>query len=124
MNIQSKINVVMSFVFLTLASFTAAAADNVTIKNKSFEERRKEIDAAAVVVKKVNGLEMEADQSEIDVSAGERTLELECIVRTFVGMGTVDIGKLKQITIPLEAGHTYQLGAKLSPDGECTPTID
>ena len=123
MNIQSKISVVMSVVFLTLASFTATAADNATIKNKSFEERRKEIDAA-VVVKKVNGLEMEADQSEIDVSAGERTLELECIVRTFVGMGTVDIGKLKQITVPLEAGHTYQLGAKLSPDGECTPTID
>ena len=122
MNIRSKINVVMSFVFLTLASFTAAAADNVTVKNKSFEERRKEIDA--VVVKKVNGLEMEADQSEIDVSAGERTLELECIVRTFIGMGTVDIGKLKQITVPLEAGHAYQLGAKLSPDGECTPTID
>ncbi len=122
MNIQPKINVVISF-FLTLASLTATAADNATIKNKSFNEHRKEIDAA-VVVKKVNGLEMEADQSEVDVSAGERTLELECIVRTFVGMGTVDIGKLKQITVPLEAGHTYQLGAKLSPDGECTPTID
>ena len=122
MNIQPKINVVISF-FLTLASLTATAADNATIKNKSFNEHRKEIDAA-VVVKKVNGLEMEADQSEVDVSAGERTLELECIVRTFVGVGPVDIGKLKQITVPLEAGHTYQLGAKLSPDRECTPTID
>ena len=106
-----------------MVSFTATAADNATIKNKSFGERRKEIDAA-VIVKKVNGLEMEADHAEIEVSAGERTLQLECIVRTFVGMGTVDIGKLKQITVPVEAGHTYQLGAKLSPDGECTPTID
>ena len=60
MNIQPKINVVISFVFLTLASLTATAADNATIKNKSFEEHRKEIDAA-VVVKKVNGLEMEAE---------------------------------------------------------------
>ena len=120
---KAKISFVIGFVFLALASLTATAADNATIKNKSFDERRKEIDAA-VVVKKVNGLEMEADHAEVDVSARERTLELECIVRTFVGMGTVDIGKLKQITAPLEAGHTYQLGAKLSPDGECTPTID
>ena len=101
----------------------ANATDNAIIKNKSFAERRQEIDTA-VVVKKINGLEMEADQPGVEVSPGERTLELECVVRTFVGMGTVDIGKLKKITVPLEAGRNYQLGAKLSPDGECTPTID
>jgi hypothetical protein len=123
MKTRAKISFVIGCVFLTMVSSTATAVDNATIRNKSFDERRKEVDAS-VVVKKVNGLEMEADQSEVDVSAGERTLELECTVRTFVGMGTVDIGKLKQITVPLEAGHTYQLGAKLSPDGECTPTID
>ena len=123
MKSQSKKNVAIGFILLGTSVVPAFAADNAVIKNKSFGERIKEFDTA-VAVKKINDLEMEADQREIEVSPGERTLEVECVVRTFVGMGTVDIGKLKQFTVPLEAGKTYQLGGKVADDGECTPTID
>ena len=123
MKSQSKMNVAAGFILLGMMASAAFAADNAVIKNKAFSERSKEVDTA-VVVKKINDLDIEADQSETEVSPGERTLEVECVVRTFVGMGTVDIGKLKQFTVPLEAGKTYQLGGKITEDGECTPTID
>lgn len=123
MKSQSKMNVAIGFILLGMSVVPAFAADNAVIKNKAFSERTKEVDTA-VVVKKINDLDIEADQSETEVSPGERTLEVECVVRTFVGMGTVDIGKLKQFTMPLEAGKTYQLGGKITEDGECTPTID
>ena len=108
---------------IAMTSFPVSAANYALIKNKVFDDRRKEIDTA-VVVRKVNGLAMDENQDQVEVSPGEPTLEIECIVRTFVGMGTVDIGKLKQITVPIEAGHTYQLGAKLAPDGECIASVD
>jgi hypothetical protein len=123
MKSQSKMNVAIGFILLGMSVVPAFAADNAVIKNKAFSERTKEVDTA-VVVKKINDLDIEADQSETEVSPGERTLEVECVVRTFVGMGTVDIGKLKRFTLPLEAGKTYQLGGKITEDGECTPTID
>jgi hypothetical protein len=123
MKSQSKMTVAIGFILLGMSVVPAFAADNAVIKNKAFGERTKEVDTA-VVVKKINDLDIEADQSETEVSPGERTLEVECVVRTFVGMGTVDIGKLKRFTLPLEAGKTYQLGGKITEDGECTPTID
>ena len=123
MKTQKKIYITISFILIAMTSFPVMAANNALIKNKVFDDRRKEIDTA-VVVKKVNGLAMDENQDQVEVSSGELTLEIECIVRTFAGMGTVDIGKLKQITVPIEAGHTYRLGAKLAPDGECTATID
>jgi hypothetical protein len=123
MKSQSKMNVAIGSILLGMSVVPAFAADNAVIKNKAFSERTKEVDTA-VVVKKINDLDIEADQSETEVSPGERTLEVECVVRTFVGMGTVDIGKLKRFTLPLEAGKTYQLGGKITEDGECTPTID
>ena len=43
-------------------------------------------------------------------------LEIECIVRAFVGMGAVDLGKIKHFTMAMDAGGTYQLSAILSPD--------
>ena len=119
---QLKINASIGFILLGVSSFSVAAGDNAIIKNKAIDERRKELDTA-VYVTKVNDLDMEEGQSEIEVTAGERTLDIECIVRTFVGMGTVDLGKATRMNVKLEAGRTYQLGAKLTQEGECTPIL-
>lgn len=123
MNAQLKMKMLVAVVGSLLAASGTIAAENAVIKNKAMDEERKEI-ATAATLKKINGLEIEDLQTQTEVSAGEHTLEIECIVRTFVGMGTVDLGKLKQFTLPLDAGRTYQLGATISPDGECTPTVD
>lgn len=122
MKIESKINAWIGFILLGLASSWAMAGDNAIIKNKSLDAPRKELDTA-VYVTKVNDLDMEEGQAEIEVTAGERTLDIECIVRTFVGMGSVDLGKSTRMNVKLEAGRTYQLGAKLTREGECTPTL-
>ncbi len=123
MNAQLKMRMLVAVVGSLLVASSATAAENAIIKNKAMNEDSKEI-ATAASLKKINGLEIENDQSQSEVSSGEHTLEIECVVRTFVGMGTVDLGKMKQFTLALDAGRTYQLGAKISPDGECTPTID
>lgn len=123
MNAQLKMKMLVAVVGSLLAASGTIAAENAVIKNKAMDEERKEI-ATAATLKKINGLEIEDLQTQTEVSAGEHTLEIECIVRTFVGMGTVDLGKMKQFTLPLDAGRTYQLGATISPDGECTPTVD
>lgn len=123
MKSHKKINVAISFLVFGLTATTARGADNAIIKNKIMGEQRQEIDTA-VTLKKINDLAIDDLQDQTEVSPGEHTLEIECIVRTFVGMGTVDLGKMKQFTIAINAGRTYQLGAKFSPEGECTPTID
>ncbi len=120
---QLKINASIGFILLGLSLVSSAASDNAIIKNKAIDEKRKELDTA-VYVTKVNDLDMEEGQSEIEVTAGDRTLDIECVVRTFVGMGTVDLGKSSRINVTLEPGRTYQLGAKLTKDGECTPTLN
>jgi hypothetical protein len=99
-----------------------AAGDNAIIKNKALDAQRKELDTT-VYVTKVNDLELDEGQEQIEVSAGERALDIECIVRTFVGMGTVDVGKSTRMNVKLDAGRTYQLGARLTQEGECTPTL-
>lgn len=123
MKSQSKIRVAIGVFAIGLSATIAIGADNAIIKNKVMVEQRQEIDTA-VTLKKINGLVIEDYQDQTEVSPGEHNLEIECVVRTFVGMGTVDLGKMKQFTLPLDTGRTYQLGAKLAPDGECTPTID
>jgi hypothetical protein len=120
---QLKINASIGFVLLGLSIVSLAANDNAIVKNKAIDPQHKELDTA-VYVTKVNDLDMEEGQSEIEVTAGERTLDIECVVRTFVGMGTVDLGKSSRINVTLEPGRTYQLGAKLTQDGECTPTLN
>ncbi|MDQ3259220.1 MAG: hypothetical protein M3Q00_00300 [Pseudomonadota bacterium] len=112
----------ISFILLGMGSSWATASDNAIIKNKSLDTQRKELDIA-VYVTKVNDLDLEEGQEEIEVTAGERTLDIECIVRSFVGMGTLDLGKSTRMNVKLEAGRTYQLGAKLTKEGECTPTL-
>ena len=123
MKSQPKIHVAIGVMVFGLTASIAFTADNAVIKNKLLSAQRQEIDTA-ITLRKINGLAIDDLQDQTEVSPGEHTLEIECIVRTFVGMGTVDLGKLKQFTLPLDAGRIYQLGAKLSPDGECTPTID
>lgn len=122
MKIQSTINASLCFILLAWASASAPAADHAIIKNKVLDAQRKELDTA-VYVTKVNDLGMEEGQAEIEVSAGERTLDIYCIVRTFVGMGTVDIGKSTRMIVKLDAERTYRLDAKLSAEGDCTPTL-
>jgi hypothetical protein len=100
----------------------ASADDQAIIRNKPLDSQRKELDST-VYVTKVNDLDVAEDQTEIEVTAGERTLEVACIVRTFVGMGTVDLGKSTRMNIKLEAGRIYQLNAKLSGEGDCTPIL-
>jgi hypothetical protein len=123
MNTQLKMQMLVAVIGSLFVAGGAMAAENAIIKNKAMDEARKEI-ATAATLKKINGLEIEDLQTQTEVSPGEHTLEIDCVVRTFVGMGTVDLGKMKQFTLPLDAGRTYQLGAKMSPDGECTPVID
>jgi hypothetical protein len=120
---QLKINASIGVVLLGLSVVSPAANDNAIIKNKAIAPQHKELDTA-VYVTKVNDLDLEEGQSEIEVTAGERTLDVECVVRTFVGMGTVDLGKSSRINVTLEPGRTYQLGAKLTREGECTPTLN
>jgi hypothetical protein len=123
MNAQLKTKMLVAVIGSLFFASGAIAAENAIIKNKAMTEERKEI-ATAATLKKINGLDIEDLQTETEVSPGEHTLAIECIVRTFVGMGTVDMGKMKQFTLLLDAGRTYQLGAEISPNGECTPTID
>ena len=123
MNIRLRTKTFLFLALVILAANTSNAAENAIVKNKIISDQRKEV-ATAAALKKINGLEIEELQNQTEVSPGEHTLEIECVVRTFVGMGTVDLGKMKQFTLSLDAGRTYQLGAKISPDGECTPTID
>jgi hypothetical protein len=123
MNAQLKMKMLAVAIGSLFVTASALSAENAVIKNKAMDEERKEV-ATAATLKKINGLEIEDLQIETAVSPGEHTLAIECVVRTFVGMGTVDLGKMKQVTLPLDAGRSYQLGADISPDGECTPTID
>jgi hypothetical protein len=123
MNAQLKMKMLVAVIGSLFVASGAIAAENAIVKNKAMDEERKEI-ATAATLKKINGLEIEELQNQTEVSPGEHTLAIECIVRTFVGMGTVDLGKMKQFTLPLDAGRTYQLGAEISPDGECSPTIN
>ena len=123
MNAQLKMKMLVAVISAIFFFGGASAAENAIIKNKAMDDERKEI-ATAATLKKINGLEIEDDQARTEVSPGEHTLQIECVVRTFVGMGTVDLGKMKQFTMNFDAGRTYQLGATVSPDGECTPTID
>ena len=123
MNAQLKMKMLVAVVGSAFLASSAMAAENAVIKNKVMDEARKEI-ATAATLKKINGLEIEDLQTQTEVSPGEHTLQIECVVRTFVGMGTVDLGKMKQFTMNFDPGRTYQLGGKLAPDGECTPTID
>ena len=123
MNIRLRTKTFLFLALVILAANTSNAAENAIVKNKIISDQRKEV-ATAAALKKINGLEIEELQNQTEVSPGEHTLEIECVVRTFVGMGTADLGKMKQFTLSLDAGRTYQLGAKISPDGECTPTID
>jgi hypothetical protein len=120
---QLKTSASIGALLLGLSFVSLAANDNAIIKNKAIDQQHKELDTA-VYVTKVNDLDLEEGQSEIEVTAGERTLDVECVVRTFVGMGTVDLGKSSRINVKLEPGRTYQLGAKLTQEGECTPTIN
>ncbi len=123
MNTQLKMKMLVALIGSLFVANGAIAAENAVIKNKAMDEERKEI-ATAATLKKVNGLEIEDNQMQTEVSPGEHTLAIECVVRTFVGMGTVDLGKMKQFTMNFDARRTYQLGATVSPEGECTPTID
>jgi hypothetical protein len=110
------------FAVLGLVSPWVIAADQAVVKNKVFDSQHKELDTA-VYVTKVNELDMEEGQDEIEVSPGNRILEVACIVRTFVGMGTVDLGKSTRMSVTLAAGRTYRLDAKLTKDGDCTPIL-
>ncbi len=123
MNTQLKKKMLVAVIGSMFLVGGVMAAENALIKNKAMDEERKEI-ATAATLKKVNGLDIEDDQMQTEVSPGEHTLAIECVVRTFVGMGTVDLGKMKQFTMNFDASRTYQLGATIEPDGECTPTID
>lgn len=114
-----------TFICLVLVGFMSPwviASDSAIIKNKIFASQHKELDTA-VYVTKVNDLNMEEGQDEIEVSAGDRTLEVACVVRTFVGMGTVDLGKSTRMNVNLKAGRTYQLDAKLNKESDCTPIL-
>ena len=123
MDTQLKMKMLVAVIGSLFVTSGATAAENAIIKDKAMDEERKEI-ATAATLKKINGLEIEELQTQTEVSPGEHTLQIECVVRTFVGMGTVDLGKMKQFTMKFDARRTYQLGATVSPDGECTPTID
>jgi hypothetical protein len=103
----------------------ALAADNAIIKNKILAAITKDQEQdAAVTVLKVGAKQFAPDQAAVQAPAGEQSLEIECTSRTFVGMGTMDISKTVNMTVKLEPGRTYQLGAKLSKRGDCMPTIE
>lgn len=110
-----------------LALYAAATAiqgadSNAVIKHKLMDENSHH-DDASVVVTRVNNEPVTDNVNQTDAPAGEQSLEVECVVRLFVGMGTVDFSKLTRMAVKLEAGRTYQLGTKLTTQGDCTPTI-
>lgn len=113
---------------LWLSLYTAATAINgaegtALIKHKLMNEKNHDTDAS-VVVARVNNQPIIATADQTNVPAGEQSLEVECLVKLYVGMGTVDFSKVSRMDVKLEAGKTYQLGATLTAKGDCTPTIE
>jgi hypothetical protein len=130
---QKKANLQLSnsqFQLLLLLALVASApsswsANSATIKNKVLAVISKDNQQdAAVTVRKIGAKELPPDQAAVEATPGEQRLEVECLSRTFVGMGTMDIAKTVQMTVKLEPGKTYQLGARLTKRGDCMPTME
>jgi hypothetical protein len=107
-----------------LGASMAEAAEDGFILNRAFTVGEgKEIDAAVRVLK-LDSVAVDPSLSIIRTSAGAHVLEVSCTARVFAGMGRVDFDSRSAMTIEVEAGRTYQLGARYSVRGDCTPVLE
>lgn len=120
MTILRRLSFVLAL-FLTTTSIQGAN-DVAVIKHKLINEESRDTDAS-VVVKRINNTPIAEIADRTMTPAGEQLLEVECLVRLFVGMGTVDFSNVTQMGVKLEDGKTYQLGAIITATGGCQPTI-
>lgn len=107
-----------------LGASMAGAAEDGFILNRAFTVGDgKEVDAAVRVLK-LDSVAVRASLPKVRTPAGTHVLEVLCTARVFAGMGTVDFGSRSVMTIEVEAGRTYQLGARYSVRGDCTPVLE
>jgi hypothetical protein len=83
----------------------------------------KEVDAAVRVLA-VDFVAVNATQSKVRLSGGTHVVEVLCTARVLVGMGTADFDRKSALTVQVAAGRTYQLDARVSVRGECTPVLE
>ena len=112
----------LGLALLFAANLVHSADEPAVIKHKLLNEESRDTDAS-VVVRRINNTPITETANQTITPAGEQLLELECLVRLFVGMGTVDFSKVSQMAVKLDIGKTYQLGAIVTPQGDCEPTI-
>ena len=117
----------MSFacLLMTMLCTTMSQAEEVAvIVNRAFAAHGgKEVDAAVRVLA-VDSVPVSAMQSRLLLSGEAHVIDVLCTARVFVGMGTVDFDSQSRMTIRVATGRTYQLNARASVQGECTPVLE
>lgn len=83
----------------------------------------REVDAAVRVLA-IDSAPVSASLSEVPSSAGRHVIEVSCTARVFAGMGTIDFDSRSAMAVELAAGRSYQLGARYSVRGDCTPVLE
>lgn len=101
-----------------------AAEPQAVIRNRAFTVGGgKEVDAAVNVVA-IDSRPAVAGKTHIEVEPGLHVFEIVCMARVFVGMGTVDFPGKSALTVQVESGRVYQLAAKVTVQGDCTPMLE
>lgn len=102
----------------------ADAGETAVIRNKALAiGGGKEVDAA-VSIGSIDSRRVQPGNDSLETAAGKHSLVVLCRARVFVGMGTVDFDTRAVMDVDLEAGRTYQLGARATVKGDCIPVIE
>ena len=112
---------------LIMAAIIAAPAkaqEDAVIRNLAFSRvDGADVGAEASVVA-VDGLPVGKTSAEVRLPAGMRSIEVNCAASVFAGMGRVRLEHKSVLTSQIEAGRIYQLQARVSAQGDCTPVLE
>ena len=102
----------------------AMAQEDALIRNLAFSRvDGADVGAEASVVA-VDGVPVGETSTEIRLPAGMRSIEVNCAASVFAGMGRVRLEHKSVLTSQIEAGKIYQLQARVSAQGDCTPVLE
>ncbi len=102
----------------------ATAQEDALIRNLAFSRvDGADVGAEASVVA-VDGVPVGEISTEIRLPAGMRSIEVNCGASVFAGMGRVRLEHKSVLTSRIEAGKIYQLQARVSAQGDCTPVLE
>ena len=102
----------------------AMAQEDALIRNLAFSRvDGADVGAEASVVA-VDGVPVGETSTEIRLPAGMRSIEVNCAASVFAGMGRVRLEHKSVLKSQIEAGKIYQLQARVSAQGDCTPVLE